>query len=247
MNFFEYLKISERDIDLINPATPEKIIKVGKFSGMSPDKKVIDFGSGYGEPLILWAKNFGIQALGTEIREDVCNKANDRIKKNKLSDKIKIQCGAGDKLEFKKGFYDVATCVGATFVFGGFKESISFMKTAINNSGKLLICEPYWLFKNTPEEIKKKIEFTIFTETELIEIVRAEDCDIEYTSHSSVEDWDYYEATQWPPVLDWLEKNTSSTEKDEVIKMFHASQDQYFGWAREYLGWGLYVIRPRRY
>ena len=75
MEFFELKNISERYLELVNPSTPEKIVLAGRVAGMGEGGRVIDFGSGYGEALILWAREFGISGLGIDIRPAACARA----------------------------------------------------------------------------------------------------------------------------------------------------------------------------
>ena len=75
MNFLELKNISEQYMDLLNPTTPEKIIKAGQIAGLKPGDRVIDFGTGFAEPLILWAERFGISGVGIDLRPYACERA----------------------------------------------------------------------------------------------------------------------------------------------------------------------------
>ena len=55
MKFLELKDISERYMRLLNPCSPEKIVKIGQMAGLEPGNRVIDFGAGFGESLALWA------------------------------------------------------------------------------------------------------------------------------------------------------------------------------------------------
>src|SRR5512137_1694764 len=101
MDYLDLYTIAERDIELVNPTSTEKIILVGKMLGMGPGKKVIDFGSGYAEPLILWAEQFGIKGLGVELREACCKRARKKISDRGLGDRLKIVQADGSKYKLK--------------------------------------------------------------------------------------------------------------------------------------------------
>ena len=43
MNFFDFVDISERYMELVNPSSPDKLVKLGKFLRLGPGKRVVDF------------------------------------------------------------------------------------------------------------------------------------------------------------------------------------------------------------
>ncbi len=95
MDAFELYNISEHYMELINPFDPKKIITVGKFLGLKKDSRVIEFGCGFGEILVLWTEEFGISGVGIDIRKYACDRANRKIRDRKLDDRIELVCGHG--------------------------------------------------------------------------------------------------------------------------------------------------------
>jgi SAM-dependent methyltransferase len=248
MDRFELYNISEDYMELINPLSPEKIITIGRFLGLKKGSNVIDFGCGFAEVLVLWAEAFGISGIGIDIRQHACERAIKKISDCGLSDSIEIVCGKGDEYSFEKGTYDVAACIGASFIWGGYKPTIHGMKDAIHSKGKLAIGEPYWLKEPVPEEfIKKNKDEDIYSEYELIQIARVEGFDFEYMVRSSLDDWDGYEVSNWYSLARWLEKNPNHPEKKEVIQWLHEMQDDYLRFGREYCGFAVYILNPIKY
>jgi len=93
MQFFDLVDISERYMELVNPSTPEKVMTLGKFLRLGEGSRVIDFGCGYAEPLVLWAEQFGIVGTGIDVREHACERARRKVSEKGLSDRIEIVCG----------------------------------------------------------------------------------------------------------------------------------------------------------
>jgi cyclopropane fatty-acyl-phospholipid synthase-like methyltransferase len=158
MDFLDMYTIAERDIELVNPTSAEKIILVGKMLGMGPGKTVIDFGSGYAEPLMLWAQNFGISGVGIEFRKACCERALRKIKDRALADRLEILHKDASKYKFKKGAYDFAVCIGASFIWGGFGPTVRKLKQAVRPGGKIAVGEPYWNKTPAPKEYIKILE-----------------------------------------------------------------------------------------
>ena len=244
MEYLELKNISERYLALVNPIAPEKILKAGRVAGMKKDGRIIDFGSGYGEPLILWAEAFGIAGLGIDIRPAACEKARSKIATQGLDDQLTIVCGHAAEYTFEPQSYDVATCIGATFIWkGGFKEALHTMRQAITSTGRLIVGEAHWLGTRTPPEYAQG-ELSFKTELELLRIMREEGLELIYVLHSSHDEWDHYESENWRGLSDWLDENPTHPEREAVIQHLHESQEEYLRYAREYLGWALYVLKP---
>src|SRR5512137_2215917 len=116
MDFFDLMSISHRYMDILNPSTPEKIIKLGELLKLKKGNRVIDFGCGCAEHLTLWAEEFGITGTGIDISEDFCDRARKKLVMRGLSDQIEIACANAAAYVFEEGAFDAATCIGATFI-----------------------------------------------------------------------------------------------------------------------------------
>lgn len=246
MQFLDLKDISEQFMELVNPTTPEKIIKAGQIAGIKLGHRVIDFGCGYAEPLILWAKKYGISGIGIDIRPKACERAEAKVARNGLSHRIEIVCADAGKYAFPLHSFNLAACIGASFIWGSFGEALRAMKKAIHPRGKLVIGEAFWLVEDVPVEFRRQ-EKDVKTEAELLQIARQEGFDFEYVLHSSTDDWDHYEAENWYALLRWIEEHPKHPERKQVIDHLHASQEEYTCYGRLYLGWALYVLNPIRY
>ena len=245
MEFFDLMSISHRYMELLNPSTPEKILKLGKVLGMKEGSRVIDYGSGCAEPLALWGKEYGITGVGVDISANFCERAAKKLYAAGLSDRIEIVCCKGVDYPLQEGAFDVATCIGATFVFGGYRETVRALKKAVHPKGRLGIGEVYWLSDNVPPEYAQK-ETSAHPETELLRITREEGFEIEYVIRASHDDWDRYSSDNWYGLLRWLEENPAHPDSQQVLEHLRRSQDDYFRYERQYTGWATYVLKPAR-
>lgn len=244
MEFLELKNISERYLELLNPTTPEKILTAGRVAGLKSGSRLIDFGCGYGEELILWAKAYGITGLGIDLRPAACERARRKIETEGLAGRIEIACGRAAEYHFEPGSYDFAACVGATFCWeGGFQEAIAAMKKAIRPGGRLIVGEAYWHHSHVPAEFAQR-ELPIRPEPELLRLAHEASLEPIYVLHSSHDDWDHYESENWRGLSDWLDENPTHPEREEVLRHLHESQEEYVQYGREYLGWALYLLKP---
>jgi SAM-dependent methyltransferase len=244
MEWYEFFDISERFMEIINPISAEKLLKVGQVMGFGEGDRIIDFGCGFAEPLALWAEEFGIGGIGIDLREYAVERARAKMAERGLADRIEIVSGNAAEYEFEKGTFDAATCIGATFIWGGWRESIRAMREAVADGGRLAIGECYWLTDEVPPEYAE-VQTAPTKEHELLEGAREEGFDVEYLVRASHDDWDRYESSNWRSFLAWLDENPGHPDRQAVVERLHDSQDEYFRYARQYVGWAIYVLKPR--
>jgi ubiquinone/menaquinone biosynthesis C-methylase UbiE len=246
MKFLDLKDISERYMEVINPSTPEKMLTIGKYAGLKPGSRVIDFGCGFGEALALWAEQFGVSGIGIDIRPYACERARQKMATHGLADRIEIVCGNAAAYPFEPHAFDVAACIGATFIWDSYQPAIRQMKDAIRPSGKLIVGEAYWRRAEVPPDYARDQQ-SVYTERQLLRLTHEEGFDFEYVARASHDDWDRYEAGNWHGLIRWIEENPDHPERQQVIDHLHQSQEEYLRYAREYFGWAMYVLNPMRY
>lgn len=246
MNFLELFDISERIIELVNPTSPEKIRTIGQMAGLQPGQRVIEFGCGYGEVLKLWAEQFGISGIGIELREKAVIRARQKMAANGLADRIEIVHASGAEYQHPLQAFDLAACVGASFIWGGYRQALQALRRAMHPNGKIIIGEPFWQQANVPPEFAQN-QADIHTRLQLWQISREEGFDIMYMLAASPDDWDRYEAANWYGLVQWLEENPEHPERGDVIQRLHNSQEEYFRYGREHFGWALFLLNPIHY
>jgi ubiquinone/menaquinone biosynthesis C-methylase UbiE len=241
LTFLELKDIAERNIELINPTSPEKLLKIGRLAGMSSGKRLIDFGCGYAEPLTLWGKHFDISGVGIDVRPKAIERARAKIADLGLSDRLEVIEGKGADHPFAPGSFDIAACIGASFVWGGVKDALPELKRAIHSDGKIILGEPYWLKDAIPPDFAQQ-QNEIQSEIALLRLFRQAGLEVEYVLHSNHDEWDEYEAGNLYGLSRWIEENPDHPDLPQVVQYLHESQEEYFQYGREYFGWALYLL-----
>ncbi len=242
MNFLDLKDISERYMEIVNPSTAEKMIRAGQAAGLKTGDRVIDYGCGFGETLALWAEQFGIGGVGIDIRPYAAARAREKMVQLGYGDQIEIVCGNANAYTVGDHLFDAAACIGATFIWDGYRASIRAMKQVVKPGSHLILGEPYWRHTSLPSEFAAAEPF--LTEWQLLQITREEGYVIEAVLRSSEDDWDRYESGNWMGLVAWLEENPSHPSRSEVRKHLHESQAEYFRYGREHIGWAIFVLTP---
>lgn len=244
MDYFDLISISTRDSAIMNPTTPEKVIRAGETARLAAGEQAIEFGCGYGSILALWGERFGISGRGIDIRPYACERAEDTLRRAGLSGRIAISCADLTK-ETPDRVYDAAACVGSSHIWGGFAASLAAMTDWLSPDGRIVIGERYWKKETVPPPFSREWP-EVLTEYEIFSEAREAGFDIRGAFRASPDDWDAYESANWGGLLGWLEEHPADPGADDVREYLHRIQDEYAGYGREYMGFSLYVLVPSR-
>lgn len=227
---------------IMNPTTPEKVIRAGEVAGLAAGDRVVEFGCGYGTILALWGKRFGIAGHGFDIREDACRRAVALLEKEGLSSRIAIS-RADVLAEKPDGQYDCAACIGSSHIWGGFASALEAMGEWLGPDGRIVIGERYWARDGVPPEFARQWG-DVLTEYEIVQAARDAGFDLAAIFRASPDDWDAYESGNWQGLLAWLHAHPDGQDADEVREYLYRIQDEYAGYGREYMGFAIYVLVP---
>lgn len=233
----EIAAFEKRVLDIVSP---QKIVAAGHFLALDEKTRLIDFGCGIGEALELWTGRFGISGVGIELDNGFCEWGRKRLAKKGFDEQIEIVCSDAAKYEFEPHAFDVAVCLGASFIWGGYRGTIRAIRKAIRPGGRLAIGEPYYVTKDVPPELVK-YEGNCPTENEIFQITREEGFEVEYAVRASADDWDRYVFSSCYQDIRRIRENPGHPDREEWIRQVHRFQDMY-PYRLRYQGWAVYVL-----
>ncbi len=240
--------ITESAHRIHNPFTAEKLATLGAALRLERGARVLDLGSGSGEMLCTWARDHGVVGIGIDMSRLFTEQA--RLRADEL--------GVADRVEFVHGDaagyvsdekVDVAACLGATWIGGGFAGTIELLARSLCPGGIILIGEPYWRRLPPTEEVARGClarsisDFLALPERlasfgrlgyDVVEMVLADQ-----------DGWDRYEAAKWLTMRRWLEANPDDAFAGDVRARLTSEPGRYAAYTREYLGWGAFALMPR--
>lgn len=231
-----------------NPFTADKFATLGAALRLEPDAQVLDLGSGSGEMLCTWARDYGISGTGVDMSALFTAQAKQRAEELGVARQVRfIHNDAAGYIAAEKA--DVAACVGATWMGGGVAGTIDLLAKSLRKGGVILIGEPYWIQVPATEEIAQGCLANAISDFLTLPELIASFGDLGYDVVEMVlanqDDWDRYEAAKWLTMRRWLEQNPDDELAEEISAKLRTEPKRHATYTREYLGWGVFALMPR--
>ena len=238
-------EIAEAGHRILNPFTDAQLMTLGSVARVAPSTRILDLACGKGELLCRWAREFGCSGVGVDISEVFLAAARRRAEELSVGDRVAFRRGDAGTYAVDPASFDVASCLGATWIGGGVVGTVALLRRAVGPGGLLLVGEPYWA-ERPPEEAYEAIgcepgEFADLpglldrfeaAGAELVEMVLADGAS-----------WDRYAAAQWWTLREWLDSHGGDPRAGEVRAFLDAARRTHLTYQRRYLGWGVFVLR----
>jgi SAM-dependent methyltransferase len=198
--------------------------------------------------LCTWAAEHDVSGIGVDISEVFLAAARQRAIDLEVGDRVElVHADAARYVAEADEQFDIVTCIGATWIGDGLVGTLELMRPRVEPGGLIAVGEPYWI---DPLPSGMSVlgvadgEFASLAGT--LDRCDAADFDLVEMVLASPDDWDRYVAAQWMTVDDWLKHNSEDPDFQAIREWIRAGQRSYLSVDRRYLGWGVFVLRPRR-
>jgi len=248
MDIPRIFNISESAHRIHNPFTPEKLATLGAALRLEAGTRVLDLGSGSGEMLCTWARDYGIIGTGVDMSQLFSEQAKLRAEELGVADKVTFI--HGDAAEYvSDDKVGVAACLGATWVGGGVIGTIELLAQSLRAEGIILVGEPYWRQVPSTDEVARQClahsTADFLTLPDLLALFARHDYDVVEMVLADQDGWDRYEAAKWLTLRRWLEANPDDEMAEEVRANLTSEPVRHAAYTREYLGWGVFALMAR--
>lgn len=236
-------EILERDHDLQNPTSPAKIRLLGEYLRLTPQTSVLDVACGKAGPALILAAEHGCRIHGIELRSGFADAARKRIASAGLERLIEIETADASATTFEPAAYDVALCLGASFVWGTIADAAAVLAPVARPGGFVAIGEPFWLRWPLPEGVDTEDYVSLAATVE-----RFESAGLRMTGviASSRDDWDRYESLHWRVAEEWLVEHPDDPHAAEMRAGHENARRAYLQIYRPLLAWAIFVGRVTR-
>ena len=248
MDIPRIFNITESAHRIHNPFTPEKFATLGAALRLETGTRILDLGSGSGEMLCTWARDYGVIGTGIDMSRLFTEQAELRAVELGVAHQVKFIHGdAASYVSDEK--VSVAACVGATWIAGGVVGTIELLARSLRTGGIILIGEPYWRQVPPTEDVVKGCLANSISDFLMLPELFASFGHIGYDVVEMVladqDGWDRYEAAKWLTMRRWLAANPGDEFAKEVRAKLTSEPERYAAYTREYLGWGVFALMPR--
>jgi len=246
MDLWKYFDTTHREHVLCNPTNVEKIDELITLLRMKPGAKVLEIATGKGEFIIRLVERYEIEGIGVDISPyhitDAENKSKARIPDAHLTF---LEMDGADYQPSQPESFDLVACIGASWIYGGHKETLKALKEMAAPGGWVVVGEPYWRQEPDPAYLEAIGEQRSSFGTHYENTAAGLDLGLElvYTLVSSQDDWDRYEGLQWYAATEWAEKHPHDPDAGELLQRVRANRASYLQWGRDTLGWSIYVFK----
>jgi SAM-dependent methyltransferase len=224
-----YYAVAERDHDIQNPTSPEKIRLMGEWLRLGSESRVLDIACGKCGPALVLASTFGCPITGVERNSGFVAAARERVADAGLGELIEVVESDGREFPLEPEAWDAALCLGATFVWDDLDGTLSALVPAVRPGAHVVVGEPFW--RRSPPVGMDDMRYVSLAETGAR--VERHGVSLIGVISSSTDDWDRYESLHWRAVEDWLAENDDNEirrESEEHKRNYLARRDA-FGWA----------------
>jgi SAM-dependent methyltransferase len=234
-----YFIVAERDHELQNPISEDKLRLLGERLRLGAATRVLDIASGRGGPAVLLAREFGCSIEGIEVAPEFHAVAVERAEAAGLAGRVSFRLGDASKEELGES-WDVALCLGASFVWGDLAGTLAALEPVVRPGGHVVVGEPFWRKLPLPEDYEDRDgPFTTLEGT----VSRMELGSLRVVSviASSEDDFDRYDTLHWRAVEEWLAENGDDPDAADIRSRHEQSKQTYVRHGRDHLGWALFV------
>src|SRR5262249_53215837 len=157
-----------------------------------------------------------------------------------LGDRIEIVEADASSVELAENGYDVAMCLGASFVWGDLGGTLPHLRRAARPGGHVVVREPYWRRWPLPDGLSDDRGVPI---PDPVDLCCAAGLVAATLIDASLDDWDRYETLHWRALEEWLAAHPDDPDADDIRRRHEANRDAYLRWQRDRLGWAIFVAR----
>ncbi|NLW51672.1 MAG: class I SAM-dependent methyltransferase [Candidatus Brocadiaceae bacterium] len=248
MEIWKSYDITHREHVICNPMSEEKLARLVALLRLPTDARVVDIACGKGEFLIRLAEVYGVRGTGVDLSPFHIADAQRSVEARAPSAGITLI--RMDGAEFKPDephSLDMASCIGASWVFGGHANTLEALDCMVRPGGWVIVGEPYWAQEPSEDYLKAvgcaREDFGSHVSN--AEAGERRGMELVHTLVSNKDDWDRYEGLQWYAADEYARTHPDDPDLAEVAERVSRERAAYLRWGRDALGWAIYMFRSR--
>lgn len=255
MDRWKFYDITHGDHVVCNPTSIEKLDELIGLLDMGPGPRVLDIASGKGEFIVRVAERFGgvrgrgFHGVAVDISPFCVADLRAKVAERVPDADFEILEMDGADYGAEPAAFDLASCMGGSWVYGGHRETLRALAAATRPGGCVLAGDPFWKQEPSAEYLAWSglARSSFGTHAENVEEGEAEGLVPLLALVSTGDEWDRYETLQWRATVRFADTHPEDTDVTELVTRVAKNRHEYVTWGRDTLGWALYLFeKPRR-
>lgn len=246
MDKWKLYDITQRDHVLCNPMSVGKLEELIELLRLRPGARVLDIAMGKAEFLVRLAERYGIEGVGVDLSPYCVADARRKHQQRAPAARLRfLEMDGADYRPAESERFDVVACIGASWVYGGYRATLGALADMAAPEGWVVVGEPYW--RQAPAEAYLQAtgeeQSAYGTHAENGEAGQRLGLELAYTLVSSPDDWDRYEGLRWYAAEQWASAHPQDPDVEEVLQRVRRNKAAYLRWGRDAMGWAIYLLR----
>lgn len=245
MDTWKFYDITHRDHVVCNPLSLAKLDEMIGLLDLALGASVLDIACGKGELLVRLAERYGIRGVGVDKSPFFVAELRALVAARVPEADLELLEMDGADYRAEPGSFDLASCLGASWTFGGHEGTLRALAAFVRPGGQVLVGEPFWRQSPPPEylasaELRAEDFGSHVANTETGERLGLTPL---YALACDEDDFDRYEALQWRAADRYARDRPDDPDVPELLERVAHGRHEYLTWGRATLGWSLYLFR----
>jgi len=246
MDRYKFYDITHREHVVCNPTSEGKLGRVVELVRLPAGSRVTDIACGKGEFLIRLAEAYDARGVGVDISPFFIADAERRLRARAPGAAIAFrQMDGADFTVPEPHSLTLASCIGASWIFGGHAETLDALVDMVEPGGWVIVGEPFWLEGPSEDYLQASghTKDSFGSHAGNAEAGERRGLELVHTLVSSKDDWDNYEGLQWYATAAHAHAHPDDPDLPELEERVAKGKAMYLRWGRDTLGWAIYVFR----
>jgi SAM-dependent methyltransferase len=208
--------------------------------------RVLEIALGKGEFIVQLAERYGAGGIGVDLSPYCVADARAKIERRVPGADLTVLEMDGADYEPAGGErFDLAACIGASWIYGGHRETLTYLQRVTAPGGWVVAGEPYWRREPTGDYLAAigAERDTYGTHHDNVAVGEALGLIPVYALVSNQDDWDRYEGLVWYAADQYAADHPDDPDVAELLARVRKNREIYLKWGRDILGWAIYLFR----